>query len=119
MDNGSGKIRGVYAQENLAAVPVFEAWLRPFHDLGATTVTQRNTGRTDHIAFDSVGLPGFQFVQDPADYSTRVHHTHLDTYDHVVPDDLKQAAAIIASFAWHAANREERFPRKPFRDRDE
>jgi len=119
LDNGTGRIRGIYAQENHAAVPIFKAWLEPFRDLGAEIVTTRNTGSTDHISFDRVGLPGFQFVQDPADYSTRVHHTHLDTYDHVVPDDLKQAAAIIASFAWHAANREERFPRKPFRDRDE
>ncbi len=117
-DNGTGRIRGIYAQENHAAVPLFKAWLEPFRDLGAEIVTVRNTGSTDHIAFDRVGLPGFQFVQDPADYMSRVHHTHLDTYDHVVPDDLKQAAAIIASFAWHAANREERFPRKPFRDRD-
>ncbi|ADV26807.1 peptidase M28 [Pseudoxanthomonas suwonensis 11-1] len=118
-DNGTGRIRGIYAQENHAAVPVFKAWLEPFHDLGAEIVSTRNTGSTDHIAFDRVGLPGFQFVQDPADYMSRVHHTHLDTYDHVVPEDLKQAAAIIASFAWHAANREQRFPRKPFRDRDE
>lgn len=118
-DNGTGRIRGIYAQENHAAVPVFRAWLAPFADLGATIVTTRNTGSTDHIAFDRVGLPGFQFVQDPADYFTHVHHTHLDTFDHVVPDDLKQAAAIIASFAYHAAMRDERLPRKPFVDRDE
>ncbi|VXB75236.1 Peptidase [Luteimonas sp. 9C] len=118
-DNGTGRIRGIYAQENHAAVPMFRAWLEPFADLGATVVTTRNTGSTDHISFDRVGLPGFQFVQDPADYFSHVHHTHLDTYDHVVPDDLKQAAAIIASFAYHAAMREERLPRKPFTDRDE
>ena len=118
-DNGTGRIRGIYAQENHAAVPIFKAWLEPFNDLDAEIVSTRNTGSTDHIPFDRVGLPGFQFVQDPADYFAHVHHTHLDTYDHVVPDDLKQAAAIIASFAWHAATREERFPRKPFRDRDE
>src|SRR5690606_18695889 len=118
-DNGTGRIRGIYAQENHAAVPVFKAWLEPVHALGAEIVSTRNTGSTDHVAVDRVGLPGFQFVQDPADYMSRVHHTHLDTYDHVVPEDLKQAAAIIASFAWHAANREQRFPRKPFRDRDE
>ncbi|WP_328797075.1 M28 family metallopeptidase [Luteimonas deserti] len=118
-DNGTGRIRGIYAQENHAAVPVFRAWLEPFADLGATIVTTRNTGSTDHIAFDRVGLPGFQFVQDPADYFTHVHHTHLDTFDHVVPDDLKQAAAIIASFAYHAAMRDERLPRKPFVERDE
>jgi carboxypeptidase Q len=117
-DNGTGRIRGIYAQENHAAVPIFKAWLEPFNDIGATIVTTRNTGSTDHISFDRVGLPGFQFVQDPADYFTHVHHTHLDTYDHVVPEDLKQAAAIIASFAWHAAMREERLPRKPFIERD-
>lgn len=118
-DNGTGRIRGIYAQENHAAVPIFKAWLAPFADLGANIVTTRNTGSTDHIAFDRVGLPGFQFVQDPADYFTHVHHTHLDTYDHVVPEDLKQAAAIIASFAWHAANRDARLPRKPFTERDD
>ena len=112
MDNGSGKIRGVYAQENLAAAPIFEAWLKPFNDLGANTVTQRNTGSTDHIAFDAVGLPGFQFVQDRLDYFSNVHHTHLDVQDHASEDDLKQAAAIVASFAWNAAQRPGRFPRK-------
>ncbi|MBB3343595.1 hypothetical protein FHW73_001461 [Luteimonas sp. RC10] len=118
-DNGTGRIRGIYAQENHAAVPIFQAWLAPFADLGASIVTTRNTGSTDHISFDRVGLPGFQFVQDPADYFSHVHHTHLDTYDHVVPEDLKQAAAIIASFAYHAAMREQRLPRKPFVERDE
>lgn len=113
MDNGSGRFRGIYAQENLAAVPIFEAWLAPFHDVGATTVATRNTGSTDHIAFDAVGLPGFQFIQDRLDYFTNVHHSHLDTWDHVQPEDLKQAAAIVASFAWHAATRQEKLPRKP------
>ncbi|WP_133000998.1 M28 family metallopeptidase [Luteimonas arsenica] len=112
MDNGSGRFRGIYAQENLAAIPIFKAWLEPFHDVGATTVATRNTGSTDHIAFDRVGLPGFQFIQDRLDYFTNVHHTHLDTWDHVEPEDLKQAAAIVASFAYHAAMREERMPRK-------
>lgn len=117
-DNGTGKIRGIYAQENFAAVPIFKAWLEPFNDLGADIVTTRNTGSTDHISFDRVGLPGFQFVQDPADYSTHVHHSELDTYDHVLPEDLKQAAAIIASFAYNAAMREQPMPRKPFVERD-
>ncbi len=117
-DNGTGRIRGIYAQDNHAAVPIFKAWLEPFSDIGADIVTTRNTGSTDHISFDRVGLPGFQFVQDPADYFSHVHHTHLDTYDHVVPEDLKQAAAIIASFAYHAAMRDERLPRKPFVERD-
>jgi len=112
MDNGSGRFRGIYAQENLAAMPIFQAWLAPFNDVGATTVATRNTGSTDHISFDRVGLPGFQFIQDRLDYFTNVHHTHLDTWDHVEAEDLKQAAAIVASFAYHAAMREERFPRK-------
>lgn len=113
MDNGSGRFRGIYAQENLAAVPIFEAWLAPFHDVGATTVTTRNTGSTDHISFDHAGLPGFQFIQDHLDYFSNVHHTDLDTWDHVEPQDLKQAAAIVASFVYNAAMREERMPRKP------
>ncbi|RMH94570.1 M20/M25/M40 family metallo-hydrolase [Lysobacter pythonis] len=116
MDNGSGRIRGIYAQENLAAMPIFEAWLKPFNDVGASVVVSRNTGSTDHIPFDRVGLPGFQFVQDRLDYFTNVHHSHLDTYDHVQPEDLKQAAAVIAFFAWQAANREEKLPRKLFVD---
>ncbi|WP_223877936.1 M20/M25/M40 family metallo-hydrolase [Luteimonas sp. MC1825] len=118
MDNGSGRFRGIYAQENLAAVPIFQAWLAPFHDVGATTVATRNTGSTDHIPFDRVGLPGFQFIQDRLDYFTNVHHSHLDTWDHVEPEDLKQAAAIVASFVYHAATREERMPRKPVLERD-
>ena len=113
MDNGSGRFRGIYAQENVAAVPIFEAWLKPFHDVGATTVVTRNTGSTDHISFDSVGLPGFQFLQDRLDYFSNVHHTNLDTLDHVEPEDLKQAAAIVASFVYHAAMREQKLPRKP------
>ena len=113
MDNGSGRFRGIYAQENLAVMPIFEAWLKPFNDVGATTVVTRNTGSTDHIAFDRVGLPGFQFIQDRLDYFSNVHHTHLDTWDHIEAEDLKQAAAVMASFAWHAAMREEKLPRKP------
>lgn len=113
LDNGSGRIRGIYAQENSAVMPIFESWLAPFNDLGATIVTSRNTGSTDHISFDRVGLPGFQFVQDRLDYSTNVHHSDLDTYDHAMPEDLKQAAAVIASFAYNAAMREEKLPRKP------
>lgn len=113
LDNGSGKIRGVWGQENAAVVPIFEAWLEPFHDLGATTVSLRNTGGTDHLSFDAVGLPGFQFIQDRLDYSTRTHHTNLDTYDHLREDDLKQASVIMASFLYHAAMRDEKLPRKP------
>ncbi|MDR6093774.1 M20/M25/M40 family metallo-hydrolase [Stenotrophomonas sp. SORGH_AS_0321] len=112
MDNGSGRFRGIYAQENLAAMPVFEAWLKPFNDVGATTVATRNTGSTDHISFDRVGLPGFQFIQDKLDYFSNVHHSHLDTWDHAEPEDLKQAAAIVASFVYNAATRDALFPRK-------
>lgn len=113
LDNGAGKIRGIYLQGNAAVGPIFSAWLQPFHDLGATTVTMRDTGSTDHIAFDSVGLPGFQFVQDALDYSTRSHHTNMDLYERVPPSDVQQAAVIMAAFAWHAAMRDEMLPRKP------
>ena len=113
LDNGSGRIRGIYAQENLAVMPIFEAWLKPFNDVGATTVVTRNTGSTDHVPFDRVGLPGFQFVQDGLDYFSNVHHTNLDTYDHARAEDLKQAAAIVASFVYHAAMRDAKLPRKP------
>ncbi len=113
LDNGTGKVRGIYAQENGAAVPVFEAWLKPLADLGATTITQRNTGSTDHVPFDAVGLPGFQFIQDPADYSTRSHHTNVDTMDRIQKDDMVQASIVMASFAYNAAMRDALFPRKP------
>ena len=113
LDNGTGRIRGIYAQENLAVVPIFEAWLEPLRDLEATTVTARNTGGTDHQSFDSAGLPGFQFIQDPTDYMTRTHHTTLDVYDHLQGDDLRQAAVVVATFAYHAATREQMLPRKP------
>ena len=113
LDNGAGRFRGIYAQENMAVAPIFESWLRPFNDVGATTVATRNTGSTDHISFDRVGLPGFQFIQDQLDYFTNVHHTHLDVLDHASPEDLRQASAVIASFAYHAAMREAKLPRKP------
>lgn len=113
LDNGSGRIRGVNLQGNEAVRPIFEAWLRPFNYLGATTLTTLNTGGTDHMAFDALGLPGFQFIQDPLNYDSRTHHTNLDLYEAVVPDDLKQASVIMASFAYHAAMREAMLPRKP------
>ena len=113
LDNGSGRIRGVYTQGNLGVVPIFERWLLPFRDLGADTVTNRSTGGTDHLPFDAVGLPGFQFVQDALDYSTRTHHTHLDHFDHASVADLKQASVILASFLYHAAMRDQKLPRKP------
>jgi hypothetical protein len=112
-DNGSGKIRGIYLQGNDMCRPIFEAWLKPFRDLGASTVTIRNTSGTDHQSFDAVGLPGFQFIQDPLDYNTKTHHSNMDVLDNVKQGDLMQAAAIIASFAYHAATREEMLPRKP------
>lgn len=112
VDNGSGKIRGVYLQENDMARPIFESWLRPFQDLDARTLSIRNTGGTDHLSFDAVGLPGFQFIQDPLEYDTRTHHSNMDSYDRAQPADLMQAAAIVASFIYHAANRDEKLPRK-------
>ena len=93
--------------------PIFESWLKPFEDMGATTVSIRNTGFTDHVPFDAVGLPGFQFIQDPLEYSTRSHHSNMDTYDRIQPGDLMQASAIIASFVYHTANRTKLLPRKP------
>jgi hypothetical protein len=112
LDNGGGKIRGIYLQGNTAVGPVFTKWLEPFADMGAGTVTINNTGSTDHVAFDAVGVPGFQFIQDPLEYSTRTHHTNMDTYDHLIPDDLKQASMILASFVYNTAQRDEKLPRK-------
>jgi carboxypeptidase Q len=111
-DNGTGKIRGIYLQGNDMVRPIFESWLTPFHDLGASTVTIRNTGGTDHQSFDAVGLPGFQFIQDPMDYSTRTHHSNMDVYDRIQPGDLMQASAIMASFVYNTAMRGEPLPRK-------
>jgi len=113
LDNGAGRIRGINLQGNEAARPIFEAWLQPFAYLGATTVTTSNTGGTDHMPFDAVGLPGFQFIQDPLNYESRVHHSSLDVYEEAVPDDLKQASVIMASFVYNAAMRDEMLPRKP------
>jgi Zn-dependent M28 family amino/carboxypeptidase len=113
LDNGTGKIRGVYLQGNDAMRPVFEQWLAPFRDLGVSTITIRNTGGTDHLSFDAVGLPGFQFIQDPLDYEHITHHTSMDTYDHAQGADLMQAVAVIASVVYDAANRPEMLPRKP------
>jgi Zn-dependent M28 family amino/carboxypeptidase len=113
LDNGTGKVRGIYAQENAAVVPIFTSWLEPLHDLGATIVTMRNTQSTDHIAFDEVGVPGFQFVQDEIEYTTRTHHTNWDTYERLQREDLMQAAVVVATVVWEAANRPELLPRKP------
>ena len=112
LDNGTGKIRGVYLQGNAAVKPIFAKWLEPFKDLGANTLTISNTGGTDHLSFDAVGVPGFQFIQDEIEYDTRTHHTNMDTYDHLVPEDLKQASTIVASFVYNTSQREEKLPRK-------
>lgn len=112
LDNGSGKIRGVYLQGDSAARPIFNQWLEPFHDLGATTTTLQNTGGTDHLSFDGIGLPAFQFIQDPIEYGSRTHHSNMDSYDHLQAEDLMQASTIIASFIYNAAQRDEKIPRK-------
>lgn len=112
-DNGSGKVRGVHMQGNESARPIFRAWLAPFKDMGASTLTLQNTGGTDHLSFDGIGLPGFQFIQDQIEYDTRTHHSTMDLYDRAQPDDLKQASIIMAAFAYDAAMRDGRFPRKP------
>jgi carboxypeptidase Q len=114
LDNGSGKIRGIYTQGNDKLRDIFKAWLAPFADMGANGgVTLSNTGSTDHISFDAVGIPGFQFIQDPLEYETRTHHSNMDTYDHLNIEDLKQASVIIAAFVYNTAMRNEMLPRKP------
>lgn len=112
IDNGTGKIRGIYLQNNEALRPIFSAWLDPFKDLEANTVTINNTGSTDHIAFDEVGLPGFQFIQDNIEYSSRTHHSNMDSYDHLLSDDLKQMSVIVAAFVYNTAMRDTKLPRK-------
>jgi carboxypeptidase Q len=113
VDNGTGKIRGVHLQENGAVAPIFEAWMKPFKDLGMTMLTMRSTGGTDHLSFDAAGIPGFQFIQDPIEYETRTHHSNMDVYDRLQPDDLKQMAVIVAGFVYDAAMRDQMLPRKP------
>ncbi len=115
LDNGTGKIRGIYTQNNPAVQPIFASWFTPFKDLGAATVTPSNTGSTDHLSFDWAGIPGFQFIQDEIDYETRTHHSNMDDYDHLQMDDLKQAAVIVASFVYQASVRPDLLPRKPFK----
>jgi hypothetical protein len=118
LDNGPGKIRGVYLQENAQARPIFEKWMEPFRDLGMTTLTMRNTGSTDHVSFDAVGIPGFQFIQDSMDYGDLTHHSNMDSYEHIRPDDMKQAATVMADFVYNAAMCDEMIPRKPIRPDD-
>jgi hypothetical protein len=114
VDNGSGKIRGVYLQGNAAEEPIFRQWIAPLKDLGVTTLTMRNTGGTDHLSFDAVGLPGFQFIQDPLDYESRTHHSNMDVYERLQPADLAQIATVEAIFVYNAAMRDQMMPRKAF-----
>lgn len=113
LDNGSGKIRGIYLQQNETARPIFTQWLAPFSSMGATGVTSSSTGSTDHISFDAIGIPAFQFIQDPLEYEIRTHHTNMDSYDHLQFSDLKQASMVVATFVYNAAMRNDMIPRKP------
>ncbi|HTZ47085.1 MAG TPA: M20/M25/M40 family metallo-hydrolase [Verrucomicrobiae bacterium] len=114
LDNGSGKIRGIYLQGNAAEGPIFAQWIASLKDLGVETITLRDTGGTDHEAFDAIGIPGFQFIQDPLDYGSRTHHSNMDTYERLQPEDLAQAALVEAIFVYNAAMRDQMLPRKPF-----
>jgi hypothetical protein len=113
VDNGSGKILGIYLQENASVAPIFSQWMEPLKDLGVTAISVRNTGGTDHESFDAVGIPGFQFIQDPLDYSSRTHHSNMDTYERLQPADLAQAATVEAIFVYNTAMRDGMLPRKP------
>jgi hypothetical protein len=113
VDNGTGAIRGVYLQGNEAVAPIFQAWMEPFKNLGMTTLAIRNTGGTDHLSYDAVGLPGFQFIQDEVEYDTRTHHSNMDVYERVQANDMMRNAVIVASFVYNTANRDEKLPRKP------
>jgi Zn-dependent M28 family amino/carboxypeptidase len=113
VDNGTGKIRGVYTQGNAAIAPIFAQWIAPLKDLGVTTITNRNTGGTDHLSFDAVGIPGFQFIQDMLDYESRTHHSNEDVVERLQAADLKQIATVEAIFLYNAAQRDQMLPRKP------
>jgi carboxypeptidase Q len=113
LDNGTGKIRGVYMQGNEAVRPIFRKWLQPFREMGASTLTISNTGGTDHQSFDGIGLPGFQFIQDEIEYGTRTHHSNQDVFDRIQADDMKQASVIMAAFVYNAAMADQKLPRKP------
>jgi Zn-dependent M28 family amino/carboxypeptidase len=113
LDNGTGKIRGIYLQGNKGVRDLFSQWLMPFRDMGASTITISNTGGTDHQSFDGIGLPGFQFIQDEIEYDTRTHHSNQDVFDRIQADDMKQAATIMAAFVYQTAMRDEKLPRKP------
>lgn len=116
LDNGGGRIRGVYLQGNFAVEPIFAQWIKPLKELGVTTLTLQNESGTDHLSFDTVGIPGFQFVQDPLDYHTRTHHSNMDVFESLLPDDMKQAAVVEAIFVYNAAMRDQMLPRKSIVD---
>jgi Zn-dependent M28 family amino/carboxypeptidase len=113
VDNGTGAIRGVYLQKNQAVAPIFNAWMAAYNDPRMHTLSANNTGGTDHLSFDAVGLPGFQFIQDPVDYGSRTHHSNMDLFERLVPNDMKHNAAVVATFVYLTANRDEKLPRKP------
>jgi Zn-dependent M28 family amino/carboxypeptidase len=112
-DNGAGRVRGIWTQENAAASDIFVQWMQPLRDLGVVAAGPRSVGATDHVSFDAIGIPGFQFMVDRLEYSSRTHHSNMDFYDRVPPDDLAQQATVIAVFAYNAAMRDEKLPRKP------
>jgi carboxypeptidase Q len=113
VDNGTGKIRGVYLQGNDMMRPIFEQWFAPFKDLTEGVISIRNTGGTDHLSYDAVGISGFQFIQDPMEYASKTHHSNMDTLDHVYRSDMEQMSAIVASFVYNTAMRPQMLPRKP------
>jgi carboxypeptidase Q len=113
VDYGPGRIRGIYLQGNAAIKPIFEQWIAPLKDLGVTRLSMRGIGSTDHIPFDAVGIPAFQFIQDQLDYESRAHHSNMDTYERLQPGDLKQIATVAAIFVYNAAMRDQMLPRKP------
>jgi len=114
VDNGSGRIRGIYLQHNGAVASIFKQWMEPLKDVGVTTISLQDTGGTDHLSFDAVGIPGFQFIQDPLDYDTRTHHSNMDVYERLQADDLAQAAFVETIFVYNAAMRDPMLPRKAF-----
>lgn len=115
IDNGTGKVRGVYMQGNEAVRSIFRTWLNPFREMGANTLSLANTGGTDHLSFDAIGLPGFQFIQDELEYNTRTHHSNMDVFDRIQADDMKQMSVILAAFVYQTAMMDEKMPRKPGR----
>ncbi|NOT62378.1 MAG: M28 family peptidase, partial [Acidobacteria bacterium] len=112
LDNGTGRVRGIWSQGNLAAMKVFERWFEPLRDLGVTLVSPRSVSQTDHVSFDAVGLPGFQFIQERLEYNSRTHHSNMDVFDHVQRDDMIQVATTAAVMAYQAAMSNEKLPRK-------